>query len=94
MKEVKIGGSLGCSNQAKFMISRNMGLAKSKVGALNFRRVNSQFKELMDEIWDAVLSDRGTDQSWQLNTSLRGQEFSIPMCNKSSREGGKTGMVE
>lgn len=44
IKEVKIGGSLGCSNHAlmEFLISRNMGLAKSKVRIPNFRRVNFQ----------------------------------------------------
>ncbi|KAM9168311.1 very low-density lipoprotein receptor-like [Mergus octosetaceus] len=70
-----------------------MGLAKSKVRTLNFRRANFQlFKELVDEIpWDTVLRDRGSDQSWQLfkDIFLRAQELSIPMCNKSSREGRK-----
>ncbi|TRZ07132.1 hypothetical protein HGM15179_019976, partial [Zosterops borbonicus] len=38
IKEVKTGGSLGCSNGAlvEFMISRTMGLAKRKVRTLKF----------------------------------------------------------
>ena len=38
IKEVKIGGSLDCSDNVllEFVISRNTGLAKSKVRALNF----------------------------------------------------------
>lgn len=53
IKEVKIGGSLSCSDHtlAEFVISRDMGLAKSKVRTLNFRRTNFQlFKELVNEI--------------------------------------------
>lgn len=48
IKEVLIEGSLGCSNHVlvKFMIFRNMVLAKSGVRTLNFRL----FKELFDEI--------------------------------------------
>ena len=49
VKEVKIGGSLSCSNRAlvEFVISRHMGLAKSGVKMLNFRGVN--FSELFEE---------------------------------------------
>lgn len=38
IKEVKIRGSLGCSNctLVEFMISRNVDMAKSKVRTLNF----------------------------------------------------------
>ncbi|KFR04113.1 hypothetical protein Y956_00814, partial [Nipponia nippon] len=69
--------------------SRNIGLAKSKVRTLNFRKVNFQrFKHLVDEIpWEIVLKDKGTEQSWQLfkDTFLRAQELSIPLCKKSGR---------
>jgi len=39
-----------------------MGLAKSGVRILNFRRANLRlFEELLDEIsWEAVLRDKGT----------------------------------
>ena len=42
IKEVKIGGSLGCSEHAlvEFVISRNMSLVKSRVRILNFKRMN------------------------------------------------------
>ena len=42
VKEVKIRSRLDCSYHVlvKFMISMNMGLAKSGVRILNFRRVN------------------------------------------------------
>lgn len=53
---VNIGSGLGCSEHALagFVISRNMGVAKSKVRTLNFKTVNFQlFKELVDEIpWE------------------------------------------
>ena len=53
IKEVKTGGSLGCSNNAlvEIVISRNIGLIKNRVRILNFERVNYQlFKELSDEM--------------------------------------------
>ena len=54
VEDVKIGGSLSCSNHAlvELAISRNMGLAKSGVKTLNFRRVNFSdlFKEWLNEI--------------------------------------------
>ena len=53
IKEVKIGGSLGCSDHAlvEFMISRNVGLVKNGVRSINFRKSNLWlFKELLDEI--------------------------------------------
>ena len=77
----------------EFVISRDMGLSKSKVRTLNFRRANFQlFAELVDEIpWDTVLTDRGSDQRSQLfkDIFLGVQELSIPICHKSSREGRK-----
>ena len=61
---VKIGHSLGCSDHALvgFVISGNVGLAKSGVRTLNFRRANFRlFKELLDEIpWETVLRHKGT----------------------------------
>lgn len=50
IKEVKIGGSLDCSDHvlAEFVISRIMGLAKTGVRMLNFRRANIRlFKKLL-----------------------------------------------
>jgi len=48
IKEVKPGGSLGCSNHAliEFMIIGNAGMAETRVRTLNFRRGNFRlFKE-------------------------------------------------
>lgn len=53
IKEVKIGGNLNCSDHTlvKFVISRNMSLAKSKVRTLDFQRaIFKPFKDLADEI--------------------------------------------
>lgn len=67
VKQVKIGGSLGCSNHAlvKVVIPRNMGLVKSKVRTLNFGKVNFRLiKELLDVIsWEAWGQRRGADNS-------------------------------
>ena len=49
--DIKIGGSLGCSDHAlvEFAVLRDMGQAKSKVRTLNFRKANFQlFKELVN----------------------------------------------
>ena len=50
IREVKFGGSLGCSDHAlvEFVIRRNAGLVKCRVRTLNFRRANFQIlKELL-----------------------------------------------
>ena len=92
IREVKIGGSLGCSDHAlvEFVILKNAGLAKSRARTLCFRRANFRLlKELLDGIrWETVLKGMGTEQSWQLlkDTLLRAQWLSIPQ-QKSSRGG-------
>lgn len=51
IKEVKIVGALSSSDRVlvEFTIFRNMGLTKSRVRTLNFRRVNlGLLKELLD----------------------------------------------
>jgi len=53
IREVKIGGSLGCSDHAlvEFVILKNVGLAKSRARALCFRRANFVLlKELLSGI--------------------------------------------
>ncbi|KAF4803652.1 hypothetical protein TURU_014342 [Turdus rufiventris] len=53
IKEVKTGGSLGCSNRAliEFVISRIVTLVRSKVKTLNLARENFQlFKKLVKEV--------------------------------------------
>ncbi|KFR08823.1 hypothetical protein N306_10297, partial [Opisthocomus hoazin] len=70
---------------------REMGITKSIVRTLNFRRANFQlFKEIVRRTpWETVLRDRGTEQSWQVFKDVfhRAQELSIPKCKKSGREG-------
>jgi len=53
IREVKIGGSLGCSAHAlvEFVILKNAGPTKSRARALCFRRANfSLLKELLSGI--------------------------------------------
>ena len=93
IRDIKIGGSLGCSDHAllEFLILKNVGLAKSRDRTLYFRRENFRLlKELLSGIpWETVLKDMGTEQSWQLfkDTLLRAQWLSIPQHKKSSRGG-------
>jgi len=79
VKEFKIGGSLCCRNHAlvELMKMRNVGLAKSRIRTLNFRRKTFRlFKELLDENpRETLLRDKGTEQSWHhfKNAFLRAQ---------------------
>ncbi|KFR09813.1 hypothetical protein N306_03128, partial [Opisthocomus hoazin] len=70
---------------------REMGIMKSIVRTLNFRRANFQlFKEIVRRTpGEPILRDRGTEQSWQVFKDVfhRAQELSIPKCKKSGREG-------
>ena len=69
IREVRIGGSLGCSDHAfvEFVILKNAGLAKNRARTLCFRRANFLLlKELLSGIpWETVLKGMGTEQSWQ-----------------------------
>lgn len=70
---------------------RDMGQAKSKVRALNFRKANFQlFRELVDRTpWETALRHKGSGQSWQTFKDVfhRVQELSVPGYKKSGREG-------
>ena len=94
IREVKTGGSLGCSGRAlvDFVTWRNAGLAKSRVRTVSSRRANLQLlKELLGGIsWESVLEGMGTEQRWQLfkDTLLRAQELSVPQQKKRGRGGG------
>lgn len=61
-KDIKSGGSLGCSAHVlvKSVISRNTGLAKNGIRTLKFRRVKYKlYKELLDEIaWKILHGDK------------------------------------
>ena len=93
VKEVKIRSRLDCSYHVlvKFMISMNMGLAKSGVRTLNFRRVNFRLlKVLLDEIsWEEVFRNKGVEQGWLLfkDAFLRAQDLSIPQKRKEKQVG-------
>ena len=92
IREVKIGGSLDCTDHGlvEFVILKNVGLAQSRARPLCFRRAKFQLlKELLRGIpWETVLKGMGTEQSWQLlkDTLLRAQWLSI-IQQKSSRGG-------
>ena len=87
IKGVKVGGCLGCSDHAlvEFVISRDVGLAKSGVKTLNFGRANFKlFNGLLAEIpWDAVFKNKNVE-SWLLfkDAFLRAQELSVPLNKK------------
>ncbi|KAK4821037.1 hypothetical protein QYF61_012217 [Mycteria americana] len=93
INDVKIGGSLGCSDQTlvEFTVLRDMGQVRSKVRALNLRKANFQlFKELVNGTpWETALRDKGAEQSWQIfKDAFHGvQELLIPSCKKSGKEG-------
>ena len=67
IKDVNVGGSLGCSNHAlvEFVILRDVDLAKGGVKTLNFGRANFKlFNGLLAKIpWDAVLKDKDVEES-------------------------------
>ena len=94
IREVKIGGSLSCSDHVlvEFLILKNAGLAKSRVRTVSSRRANLQLlKELLGGLsWESVLEGMGTEQRWQLfkDTLLRAQELSVPQQKKRGRGGG------
>jgi len=90
---IKIGGSLGCSDHALVELTAltDKGQGKSKVRTLNFRKANFQlFEELVNRTpWETALRDRGAEQRWQIckDAFHRVQELSIPSCKKPGREG-------
>ena len=65
IREVKIGGSLACSDHdmMEFVILKNAGLAKSRVRTVCFQML----RELLSGIpWVTVLKGMSTEQIWQL----------------------------
>jgi len=93
ISSIKMGGSLGSSDHAlvEFTVLRDMGKARGKVRTLNFRKASFQlFKQLVSRTpWETVLRDRGAEQSWQIfqDAFHRMQEYSVPRCKKSGKEG-------
>jgi len=63
------------------MILWNVGLVEGGVRTLNSRANFRLFKKLLDEIsWEAVLRDKGVEESWLLikDVFLKAQELSCP----------------
>jgi len=91
IKDVNVGGIPGCSDHAlvEFVISRDVGLAKSGVRTLNFGSATFKlFNGLLAKIpWDAVLKDKDVEESWLLfkDALLKAQEVSIPLNWKVGR---------
>jgi len=91
--DVRIGGCLCCSDHAvvEFTLLGDMRQAKSKIRMLNFRKANFQlFVELINKTrWETVLMGKDVELSRQIfkGAILRVQEFSIPRCSMSGKEG-------
>ncbi|KFV48258.1 hypothetical protein N328_03880, partial [Gavia stellata] len=70
---------------------KDMCQAKSKVRTMNFRKAKFQlFKELVNRTpWETAFSNKGAKQSSQIfkDAFHRAQEFLIPRCKKSGKEG-------
>ncbi|PKU32580.1 nedd4-binding protein 2-like 2 [Limosa lapponica baueri] len=87
IRDVKIGGSLGCSDHAlvEFTVLRDTCQTRSIVRKLNFRKANFQlFKELVNRTpWETVLRDQGGEAG----RSLRTLSIEHKSCKKSSKKG-------
>ena len=92
IKDVKNGGSLGCNNHGllEFVISRNVGLAKSGLRILNFGRMNSGY---LRNCWTKAPGKLSSEtKKWKKveksifkNAFLKAQELSIPQNRKVGR---------
>ncbi|PKU42375.1 hypothetical protein llap_7322 [Limosa lapponica baueri] len=92
--DIKIGGSLGCSDHAllEFAVLSDMGQEKNKVRTLNSRKANF-FKELVSRTpWETALRDKGAEQSWQVvkDAFHIEQDLSFSRCKKSGEEGKRS----
>jgi len=70
VKDVKVGGRLGCSNHemVEFTILRGGSRVISRIKTLDFRRANfGLFKELLGRIpWARAVEGRGVQECWSL----------------------------
>ena len=84
VEDVKVGGSLGCSDHemVEFRILCGGSRAISRIKTLDFRRANfGPFKELLGGIpWARSFECRGVHECWLLSTHhfLYAQELCIP----------------
>jgi len=92
--DVKVGGSLGCSDRemVNFRILHGGSRAISRIKTLDFRRADfGLFKDLLGRItWVRALEGSGVQESWSLfkHHFLHAQERCIHL-RKKSREGGR-----
>ncbi|PKU29906.1 rna-directed dna polymerase from mobile element jockey- hypothetical protein [Limosa lapponica baueri] len=91
--DVKVGGSLGCSDHevVEFRILCGRSRAKSSIPTLDFRRTNfGFFKDLLQVIpWDQALEGRGVQGSWLIfkHRFLQAQDLYTPRSKKSGKGG-------
>jgi len=91
VEDLKIGGSLDCSDQVEFRILHGRSRETSRITNLDFRRANfGLLKDLLRGIsWVWALAGRGVQESWLLlnHHFLHAQDRCIPMSKKSSKGG-------
>ncbi|GAB0207304.1 hypothetical protein GRJ2_003196000 [Grus japonensis] len=92
--DVKVGGSLGCSDHemVEFRILRGRSRAISRITTLDFRRGNfGLFKDLLGRIpWVRALEGRGVQESWSIfkHHFLLAQDQCI-LKNRKTSKGGR-----
>jgi len=95
VEDVKVGGSLGCSDDemVEFRILPGGSRALSRITASDFRRANlGLLKDLLGGIpWVGALEGRAVEDSWSLfkHPFLHVQDRCIPLSKKSGK-GGRT----
>ena len=93
VEDVKVGGSLGCSDHEmlEFSIMCGGSRARSRINTPDFRRVNfGLFKDLLGGIpWARPLEGRGVQESWLLfkHHFLRAQDWCLFLSKKSTKRG-------
>ncbi|PKU34078.1 glycerol kinase [Limosa lapponica baueri] len=91
VEDIKVGGSLGCSDHEKieFRIMGSMRKTTSRIENMDFRRANFDlFKKLLGEIpWVRALEGRGAQESWTIFKYhfLQAQNRYIPKTKKSGK---------
>jgi len=97
VEDVKVGGSLSCSDHemVEFRILHGGSRVISRIKTLDFRRANfGLFKDLLGGIlWVRAFEGRGVQECWSLfkRHFLRGQDRCIPLRKKSSNGGRRHG---
>jgi len=99
VEDVKVGGSLGCSDHGMVELRMLHGGSRaiSRITALDFRRAHfGLFKELLGGIpWVRALERRGIQESWSLFNDhfLHAQDRCIPVSKKSSKGGRRPAWI-